>query len=567
MLRSLHIRNYVLIDSLDVTFPEGLVIITGQTGAGKSILLGAMSLLMGAKADASVISEDADSCVVEAEFDVPADSPVRDILRDADMDCGPDGLLIRRVVNASGRSRSFVNDEPVQVGLLNELSAHLIDIHSQHSSLLLTDKAFQLSVLDYFAGNGERLSSCRAAYRHLQDVRARLREVSSRLDKLTSEQDYNQARWRKLDEAKLRDGELEELEEEQVRLANSAQITEALSSASELLEPSDDQMLAPAAAIKEAGRLLERIGSFLPAASGLASRLESTRIELDDVAGEIASLAQRSDASPQRLEQVEDRMALLYELLRQFGCRTVGELIECRESLSALLYDSTALLEEKAALEKAETDAAGELERCADALHEARAAAAPGLSEKIQTSVRSLELEKAVFRVDVTPAVLGATGRDGVSFSFSATGSALQDVSKCASGGEISRIMLCLKALMAKFTSMPTLIFDEIDTGVSGSAADKMGSMICDMGSCMQVFAITHLPQVAAKGDAHYLVTKSETGVAGASGTADVSGTAGRVTSAIRKLTPEERIGEIARMLSGSTVTPEAIANARTLLG
>ena len=556
MLRSLHIRNYVLIDSLDVTFPEGLIIITGQTGAGKSILLGAMSLLMGAKADASVISEGADSCVVEAEFDIPEASPVREILAAADMDCGPDGLLIRRVVNASGRSRSFVNDEPVQVGLLSELSAQLIDIHSQHSSLLLTNKAFQLSVLDYFAGNTDRLEACRSAWKELQDVRARLREVSGRLEQLSSEQSYNEARFRKLDEAKLREGELEELEEEQVRLANSAQITEALSSAAALLEPSDDQMISPSAAAKEASRMLEKIAGFLPDAAQLAQRLDSTRIELDDIASDISTLALRSDASPQRLEQVEDRMAQLYDLLRQYGCGTVGELIAKRDELASLLYDSTALVEEKAALEAAEKKAAAELDRCADALHQARAAAAPGLSESIQSSVRSLELEKAVFKVSLTPATLGPSGYDGVSFAFSATGSALQDVSKCASGGEISRIMLCLKALMAKFTSMPTPIFDEIDTGVSGSAADKMGSMICAMGADMQVFAITHLPQVAAKGDAHYLVTKEDSGMA-----------AGRVSSRITKLNAEDRVKEIARMLSGSTITPAAIANARELLG
>ena len=550
MLSTLHISHYILIDSLDVEFPEGLIIITGQTGAGKSILLGALSLLTGAKADASVISEGADSCVVEAEFH--ADDPrIREILDSHEVEWDEGRLLIRRVVHRSGRSRSFVNDCPVQVGVLSELSSRLVDIHSQHQSLVLADPTFRLSVLDLFAGNGSLLEDCRTAWRGLQHRKAELRELTERLERLAAERDYNEARYQRLEEARLREGELEELEAEQACLANAEEIKETLSGVGEMLSPSSGEMPGLVSTLKEASRLLSRAGSFLPEAGELAARLDASRIELDDILSEIERLDGGVEVSPQRLEAVEERMSLLYDLLKKYHCDTVTDLITARDRLSSLLYDSTAMEERTEQLEMEIAAAETQWKECCARLHESRQAAAPGLARRIGDGLRFLELERALFDVVLTPASGGEDGADAVGFLFSSTGRNPADVSKCASGGELSRVMLSLKAVMADFMHMPTMIFDEIDSGVSGSAADKMGSVICSMGDRMQVFAITHLPQVAAKGRAHFLVSK------------DASD---RVVSTIKKLSPEERVFEIARMLSGSVVTDEAVANARRLL-
>ena len=551
MLRSLHIRNYILIDSLDISFPEGLVIITGQTGAGKSILLGALSLLAGARADASLISEGADSCVVEAEFS-GKDEALAALLAGADVEDDGDALLIRRVVSASGRSRSFINDCPVPVGVLQEVAARLVDIQSQHKSLLLTDPRFQLSVLDHFAGNGARLAACRDAWHTLQDIRTQLEAARKERDRLEADREYNEAQWRQLDEAKLIPGELESLEEEQRSLANAEQIKEALGRSLDLLQP-EGETPGVVAALKEAARQLEHIVKYLPAVSGLPARLESSRIELDDICSEIETLDGRVDLSPERLEAVEDRLSRLYTLLKKHGCTTVDELIAVRDRFSEALFDSSAAEDRIRELERSEQDAEGRYHGICAELTQARCTAAPGFASAITESLRFLELDRAVFDVAVSAAPEGATGTDRVSYLFSATGRDPQDVARCASGGELSRIMLSLKAMMARFIGMPTLIFDEIDTGVSGSVADKMGRMICEMGRSMQVFSITHLPQVAAKGDAHYVVSKSVT--------AD-----GRTVSSIREVKGEERTMEIARLLSGETITPAAVANARALL-
>lgn len=551
MLHSLHIRNYILIDSLDIEFPEGLVIITGQTGAGKSILLGALSLLAGARADASLIREGADSCVVEAEF-TGKDEALDALLDEADVERDGDRLLIRRVVSASGRSRSFINDCPVQVGLLQEAATRLVDIHSQHNSLLLTDARFQLSVLDHFAGNGEALEACRAAWRELQASNAALAQARSEQERLRADSDYNEAQWRQLDEAKLVPGELEALEEEQKSLANAEQIKEGLGRALALLS-SDEQTPGVTAAVKEAARALEHITRYLPAASELQARLESARIELDDLCGEIESLDGRIDLSPARLEAVEERMSRLYTLLKKHSCATVDELIAVRERYSEMLFDTSAAEDRIRELERAVQQAENAYRNASATLTKARCTAAPSFAAEITKSLRFLELDRAVFEVQILAAPESATGTDRAQYLFSATGRNPVDVAKCASGGELSRIMLSLKAMMARFVGMPTLIFDEIDTGVSGSVADKMGRLICEMGREMQVFAITHLPQVAARGDAHYVVEKSDT-------------PDGRTVSSIRELHDEARTMEIARLLSGATISEAAVANARALL-
>ena len=547
MLQRLQVRNYVLIDSLDTSFPEGLVIITGQTGAGKSILLGALELVLGGKADASLLGTHGDTCVVEAEFSAEGYAALQEVLRSNDLE-ETDTLTIRRVVNRSGRSRSFVNDEPVPLPVLQELSQLLVDIHSQHQTLRLADPAFRMALLDHYAGNGGRLAACRIAWSVLQEERKALAGTVRRLESLKAEKDYNEALFRKLDEARLREGELEELEERQKQLAHAEELKAYLSASEEILAPQDDRTPL-AAQLKEAQKQLERAARYIPSLEPLGQRLESARLELEDIAEEVAGANLRLEVSPGELEQVEDRMSLLYDLMKKHGAASVGELIAVRDRLSRDLADSSALEEQVEALRKQVDTAEKAYNGAADALHGGRQKAAEGFSAAVVDSLTFLELDRAVFTVELTEAPEGPNGRDAVRFLFSSTGKAPQDLAKVASGGELSRIMLSLKAMMARYTAMPTLIFDEIDTGVSGSAADRMGQLIGRMAGDMQVLAITHLPQVAAKGQAHYLVTKEDD-----------------ITS-IRALSPGERVREIARLLSGSVITDAAIANAEALLG
>ena len=562
MLKALHIKNYVLIDSLDIEFPAGLVIITGQTGAGKSILLGALSLVMGSRADSSVIGVAGDNCVVEAEFEVnDEDGSLRQYLDENEIDFDPvDGkgqLTIRRILNSNGRSRSFVNDSPAPLKVLSMLSSRLIDIHSQHETMLLRDKQFQLSMLDHFAGDSGLLQSCRTRWERLTGLKNDLDEVNANLSRTNAEKDYNQAQFERLDSAHLKDGELEELETEQKQLANAEEIKSSLYQVENYFSPSgddaQDDRMSIDSMLKESSRILDKLSSYIPSVSALSERIESARLELDDVLSEVSDLEAGTEISDERLQEVEERLSLLYDLLKKYSCTQVSELIELRDRLSESLADTSVLEARKSALEKEIAEAEKDLADACSDLHDARAKAVPGFSENICNSIRSLELDRAVFDVVLEPGKPGPDGSDTILFRFSSTGKSPVDVAKCASGGEMSRIMLCLKAMMARYTNMPSMIFDEIDTGVSGSVADKMGSMICSMGDYMQVFAITHLPQVAAKGDAHYIVTKEFDG--------------DRAISSIHKITGEDRVMEVARILSGSRVTPEAIANAKSLLG
>lgn len=561
MLKALHIKNYVLIDSLDIEFPAGLVIITGQTGAGKSILLGALSLVMGSRADSSVIGAAGDNCVVEAEFEVnDEDGSLRQYLDENEIDFDPvDGkgqLTIRRILNSNGRSRSFVNDSPAPLKVLSMLSLRLIDIHSQHETMLLRDKQFQMSMLDHFAGDSGLLQSCRIRWERLTGLKNDLDEVNANLSRTNAEKDYNQAQFERLDSAHLKDGELEELETEQKQLANAEEIKSSLYQVENYFSPSgddaQDDRMSIDSMLKDSSRILDKLSSYIPSVSALSERIESARLELDDVLSEVSDLESGTEISDERLQEVEERLSLLYDLLKKYSCTQVSELIELRDRLSESLADTSVLEARKSAIEKEIREAEKDLADACSDLHDARAKAVPSFSENICNSIRSLELDRAVFDVVLEPGKPGPDGSDTILFRFSSTGKSPVDVAKCASGGEMSRIMLCLKAMMARYTNMPSMIFDEIDTGVSGSVADKMGSMICSMGDYMQVFAITHLPQVAAKGDAHYIVTKEFDG--------------DRAISSIRKISGEDRVMEVARILSGSRVTPEAIANAKSLL-
>lgn len=555
MLSRLQVRNYVLIDSLEIAFPEGLIIITGQTGAGKSILLGALSLVTGAKADASMVSEGADNCVVEAEFEVN-DSRVEAVLEENDVDQDGDHVIVRRVVNRSGRSRAFVNDCPVPVQVLQELSSLLIDVHSQHQTLLLTDKRFQMSLLDSYAGNAPLLDECAALWRRHSAVRTELAALEQRIAAIAGERDYNEAQFRQLEAASLKVGELACLEEEQKQLANAEEIRNSLAAVSEMFTSASSGGEVPPmdSSLKESVKVLSRLSRYLPAAQDLAERVDSCRRELDDILSEVMSIAERTDVSESRLQEVEERMSLIYSLMQKHSCHDEESLIALRDRLSDELFDSTQLEEKRDNLIAEERQLASELEAVAGRLHDSRCAASVPFSEDMQELVRSLELPYAVFETGVENAALSASGKDQVVFRFSSTGRNPVDLAKCASGGELSRIMLALKAMGARYANMPTLIFDEIDTGVSGSVADRMGSMICSMGSDMQVFAITHLPQVAAKGSAHYLVSK------------DIDPSSSKAVSTIKRLSDEQRVLELARMLSGSELTDAAVANARVLL-
>lgn len=556
MLSRLLVRNYVLIDSLDISFPEGLVIITGQTGAGKSIILGSIALALGGRADVSVIGENGDKCVVEAEFEAdPADIELRSLVEAMDADWDGGHLILRRMVGKTGRARSFVNDTPVSASSLQAISGRLIDIHSQHQTLKLADGKFRLSVLDHYASNQALLSDCAAAYNDYLSCRSEVENLREHLRKASEERDYNEARYRRLADASLRDGELEELEAEQRQLANAEAIKENLYAVESLF--SDDEQtgrMSLDSILREAHRRLEKVSEYIPRTASLVERLAGARVELDDILCEVTASEEGLSVSQERLAAVEERLSLLYSLMQKFDCRDIASLIACRDSLSETLFDTTSAEERLAELSRRLEDYREKYDLVCGKLHSARQKAALPFAAAIATSLHNIELQDAVFTVEICPASPGPSGKDSAVFRFSSTGRNPVEVEKCASGGELSRIMLCLKDMMARYTDLPTMIFDEIDTGVSGSVADKMGSMICSMGENMQVFAITHLPQVAAKGRAHYLVSKE--------GTAS-----GKVVTTIKKLSEDQRVREVARMLSGSIITDAAVANAKSLLG
>lgn len=552
MLESLHIRNFVLINSLDIAFPEGLVIISGPTGAGKSILLGALGLLLGRKADASVISEDAENCVVEGEFSSNSRT-LKDLALENDLEYEEGHFTIRRQVARSGRSRAFINDTPVTLSVLEEFGAALVDIHSQHDTRLLTNRAYQLSILDSFASNQSLLQQCAETYGAMKQKQAEVEKLRQAISRSSAELDYNKAVYDQLCAASLRPSELEELEQEQLQLANSQQIKELLASSAMLFD-GDQSSDGVNSTLSQIHRNLEKLGSYLKGFDSLAQRLESARLEIKDISMEIESADQGLDCSEERLQAIDDRISLLYQLIRRHGVSSVEELIEKRDSLKDQVQGPEEMQEQLQELEAQYNTLSVRYAEISQELHQRRTQASADFRKEILGNLSFMELERAAFEVEIVESAASATGTDAVNFLFNATGGTAVPVAKCASGGELSRIMLSLKQLMSRFMSMPTMIFDEIDTGVSGSVADKMGQVICTMGGNMQVFAITHLPQVAAKGCAHYLVEKSTDSLFGTT------------TSTIKKLSEDQRVLEIARMLSGSSLSQAAIENAKALL-
>lgn len=530
MLKRLIISNYALIDVLDIEIPEHLVIITGDSGAGKSILLGALALLLGGRYDGAVLKDTSRNCVVEAQFD---------------------SHIVRRVVTPAGRSRVFIDDEPATLEQIRALASNQIDIHSQNSQLLLSSEDFCLSVVDAYAGNAALLEGYRHAYNTHAELCSQLQKVHDERLAREREREYTKFRYDQLAAAALCPGELEQIEEQQKTLANAGQIKTVLAAAADTLAGGEQSV---EHSLKEAVRSLEKIADCYPAADGLGQRIESCRIELKDISDTLEAGQERIDASPQALQQVESRIAQLYDLMHRNDVTSEEELIAIRDSYAKELENADSLAEKEASL-AAEVKSADE--RCTqlcNSLTAARKGVLEPLSAMLQKDIRELDMPLSAFRIECKPlSQRTRSGAESVRFMFDSTGSGrFTEAGKTASGGEMSRIMLCIKALLARHASLPTIIFDEIDTGMSGSLADKVGRKIVDISKSIQVIAITHLPQVAAKGGAHYLVYKDYL--------------PGGAVSRIKLIEGSECVNEIARMISGSSISKEAEAAARVLL-
>ena len=551
MLKSLFIQNFVLIDSLDICFNPGFSVITGETGAGKSIILGALSLVLGQRADGKSIKQGADKCVIEAIFDV-SKYQLEPFFLGNDLEYDPESCILRRELYASGKSRAFVNDSPVPLAILKELGTKLIDIHSQHQNLLLGDNRFQLRVVDVMAENEILLILYKKEYTRYQGLRKALSALKERAAQSKQEEDYIRFQLDQLEEANLQPNEQEELEQEQETLSHAAEIRSSLYRASSCLDGEEQGVVS---LLKESLSSMDALERYFPRAKEIAERLRSAYIDLNDLASEMEGMIEDVEFNPDRLAWVNERLDTLYALQQKHRVSSVDDLIALRDQFRTQLTDIESFDEQIAALEKQVQDAYKELLQQAAVLSEQRKVAAVAFAQQLVQMVAPLGMPHTRFQVEVVPRKEPESdGMDEIRFLFSANKSmALQPVAQTASGGEISRLMLCIKAMIAGFTALPTIIFDEVDTGVSGDIADKMGHIMQDLGSKMQVFAITHLPQIAAQGEAHYFVYKE-----------DVKD---RTLTRIRPLDKEERIREVARMLSGSALTEASLANAKDLLG
>ena len=551
MLKSLFIQNFVLIDSLDICFNPGFSVITGETGAGKSIILGALSLVLGQRADGKSIKQGADKCVIEAVFDV-SKYQLEPFFLGNDLEYDPESCILRRELYASGKSRAFVNDSAVPLAILKELGTKLIDIHSQHQNLLLGDNRFQLRVVDVMAENEILLILYKKEYTRYQGLRKALSALKERAAQSKQEEDYIRFQLDQLEEANLQPNEQEELEQEQETLSHAEEIKSSLYRVSSCLDGEEQGVVS---LLKESLSSMDALERYFPRAKEIAERLRSAYIDLNDLASEMEGMIEDVEFNPDRLAWVNERLDTLYALQQKHRVSSVDDLIALRDQFRAQLTDIESFDEQIAALEKQVQDAYKELLQQAAVLSEQRKVAAVAFAQQLVQMVAPLGMPHTRFQVEVVPRKEPESdGMDEIRFLFSANKSmALQPVAQTASGGEISRLMLCIKAMIAGFTALPTIIFDEVDTGVSGDIADKMGHIMQDLGSKMQVFAITHLPQIAAQGEAHYFVYKE-----------DVKD---RTLTRIRPLDKEERIREVARMLSGSALTEASLANAKDLLG
>ena len=550
MLERLSIENYALIQQLELELSPSLNIITGETGAGKSILLGALGLIMGNRADTAVLKDSGRNCVIEGLFDMGGYG-LETFFDENELDYERH-TVIRRIVTPAGKSRAYVNDLPVQLATLRELAAHLIDIHSQNQGVLVADGEFRIRVLDSLADNRGLRAEYGRAYRALREREQELARLREEVGRNRRDEEYMRFQWQQIAALGLHEGELQELEAEQRELSNAEGILAALSEAGGLMENDETGVLA---ALKTAEAALQRIGGVLEGTSDLAARIHSAYVELKDVSGEVASLAGRIEDNPARLEAVDNRIGAVSDMMRRYGAASSDELLALGNDLATRLEAITDSDAEIAELE-AETGALRvTAEGLAAAVTASRTEASALFDEAVGRVLARLGMPSARFVTEITPSgALSPSGADSVRFLFNANGGeGLQSLERIASGGETSRVMLALKSIVARSTKLPTILFDEIDTGVSGKIADAMGRIIAELGDSMQVVNITHLPQVASKGETHFLVYKE-------------ASPSGNVTR-IRLLDREARVGEIAKMLSGSEVTEAAVAQARALLG
>jgi DNA repair protein RecN (Recombination protein N) len=549
MLIKLFVQNYALIKELDVDFENGLTIITGETGAGKSILLGALSLILGTRADTSVLLDKNEKCIVEGTFRIE-EYDLKDFYSANELDYESITNL-RREINPAGKSRAFINDTPVTVNILKELGEKLIDIHSQHQTLMLNDNSFQLNLIDSFAGTSNKIAEYRSVYNTYRKLKKEYSGIKEKADKNRADLEYYQFQMKQLEEAKLKQGEQEELETEQEILEHAEEIKLALTGSSNLFSADGISILSM---LREVKINLGKIRTFLPDGESLLSRTDSSLIELDDIAGEIEKISFSIEADPQRLAFINSRLDLFYSLIQKHRVSNINELILRKEEIASLIRSivtSDERLEELKLLIDKETEL---LNNTSEVISLMRSGAIPEIEIKITDLLKQLGMPNAKFRISVTKLQeFTNTGIDQADFLFSANKQiAPENLAKIASGGELSRVMLSLKSLLTKNNNLPTIIFDEIDSGVSGEVADKVGQILAGMGKYMQVINITHLPQVASQGNKHYHVYKD-----------DVDDS---TFTRVKLLSKDERILEVARLLSGSEVTETAMKNARELL-
>ena len=550
MLKQLYIRNFTLIERLDMTFNGGFSVITGETGAGKSIILGAIGLLKGQRADSKLIKRGSEKCVIEAHFNLSRYG-MEKFFNDNDVEYDADDCIVRREITAAGKSRAFVNDTPVPLSVLKELGEQLIDVHSQHQNLLLGKQDFQMEIVDIIADDKDLLDNYRKAYGDYREKQRKLNDLQERLTSNKANADFLLFQYEELDRANLVEGEQETLEAQANQMSHYEDIKTALYQA-------DKAMSAEGTGVTEnlrtAINALHSIEGVLPMAGELASRMDADFIDLKDIADELEGQLDKVDFDPKELDSINDRLDRIYSLQKKYHCDTVSQLIEIRDNLKKQLdgiengdYDLQQVKNEvaksmKLAIQKA------------DSITKVRKTAAKKIEEKIKQRLVALGMPNIQFNINLESSELSADGADKVAYMFSANRNMpMQPVAQVASGGEIARLMLSLKAMVSGAVKLPTIIFDEIDTGVSGKIAEKMADIMCEMGNNeRQVISITHLPQIAAKGATHYKVYKEDRGDS--------------TVSTMKLLCGEDRVNEIAQMLSGSDITEAAISNARELL-
>ena len=550
MLKHLYIKNFTLIDILDIDLYPGFSVITGETGAGKSIVLGAIGLLLGQRADLKTLKQGAERCVIEAHFDLSR-YDMKDFFDENDIEYDANDCIIRRELTAAGKSRAFINDTPVQLSMLKELGERLVDVHSQHQNLLLNKQDFQMSVLDIIADDAKELANYKASYDAYHQAANELEALKEEIERNRQNVDFLQFQYQELEGARLNIGEQEELEQKSDTMTHAEDIKSALYTADNALQADETGIVSQ---LRSALNAMKGISRVFSEAEELATRMDSTYIELKDIAQEVGSLLGNVDFDPAELDHINERLDRLYDLQKKYHAEDTKGLIALRDSLKEQLDhidNSDETLRER---EQQVEQLKAQCQQKADTLTKLRTKAAKKVETEMQQRLVPLGMPNIRFQVSISKENLAANGQDKVAYLFSAnTSTPLQPVSQVASGGEIARVMLSLKAMISGAVKLPTIIFDEIDTGVSGKIAEKMAEIMYEMGSHeRQVISITHLPQIAALGAAHYKVEKEET----------PQGT----TSRMEILSPEERITEIAQMLSGSKVTEAAIQNAKQLL-